>query len=269
MVHQPGPSGVGEQVEVLGFPVAPLPLEAVAGRLASALATGERLRVVTLNPEMLMAALNHPELEKAIRDADLIVPDGIGIVWALRRQGWRRQRRVTGVDLVETLLAREQARAQPREQTRRRLFLLGGEPGVGEEAAARIERRWPGITVAGIHHGFFSPEESAKIVSLVNQARADLLLVGMGVPRQEIWLHQYWPSLQVTVGIGVGGLLDLWAGRRKRAPVLLRKTGLEWVYRVWREPARWRRLKVLPAFIRMVRAEQPASRRIDEEERRW
>ncbi|MBA2132646.1 WecB/TagA/CpsF family glycosyltransferase [Capillibacterium thermochitinicola] len=251
MVYQPGAGGTGARVrvEVLGFPVDPLPLGTVVDRLSSALATGERLRVVTLNPEMVMAALNHPELGKAIHGAGLVVPDGIGIVWALRRQGWRRQRRVTGVDLVETLLAREQPR-------RRRLFLLGGEPGVGERAAAKIEQRWPGIAVAGVHHGFFAPEENAKVVGLINQARADLLLVGMGVPRQEVWLHQYWSALQVAVGIGVGGLLDLWAGRSKRAPVLLRNLGLEWAYRVWREPARWRRITVLPAFIRMVRAEQ-------------
>lgn len=251
MVHQSGASDATGRVEVLGFPVDPIPLEAAVWRLSSALAAGgERLRVVTLNPEMLMAGLADPGLGKALRSADLVVPDGIGIVWALRRQGRCQQRRVTGVDLVETLLTQEQTRPL-------RLFLLGGEPGVGVAAAAKIEQRWPGITVAGVAHGFFPPEEDAKIVNKINQARTDLLLVGMGVPRQERWLHQYWPDLTVTVGIGVGGLLDLWAGRSKRAPALLRRSGLEWAYRVWREPARWQRLRVLPVFIRMVRAEQP------------
>ena len=255
MVHQTGEGGATGRVGVLGFPVDPIPLEAAVDRLSSALAAdGERLRVVTLNPEMLMAGLDDPALQKALRGADLVVPDGIGIVWAMRRQGWRQQERVTGVDLVETLLTRGLTRGL-------RLFLLGGEPGVGEEAAAKIQQRWPGISVAGVAHGFFPPEESAKIVAMINQARADLLLVGMGVPRQEIWLHKYWSDLAVTVGIGVGGLLDLWAGRSKRAPALLRNAGLEWAYRVWREPARWQRLRVLPSFIRMVRAEQPDNKK--------
>lgn len=250
MVYQPGAGGAGERLGVLGFPVDPLSLTAAVDRLAAALAVGERLRVVTLNPEMVMAGLDHPELQKALRGADLVVPDGIGIVWALRRQGWHQQERVTGVDLVETLLAREQAGGY-------RLFLLGGEPGVGEQAAARIRQRWPGLSVAGVAHGFFSPADDARVVAAINQARADLLLVGMGIPRQELWLDRYWSDLAVTVGIGVGGLLDLWAGRSKRAPVWLRNIGLEWAYRVWREPARWRRLRVLPPFVHMVRAVHP------------
>ncbi|NLC53513.1 MAG: WecB/TagA/CpsF family glycosyltransferase [Firmicutes bacterium] len=254
MVHQPGADGAFGQVGVLGIPVDPVSLEVAVDRLSSALAGGERLRVVTLNPEMVMAGLADPVLQKALRGADLVVPDGIGIVWALRRQGWRQQKRVTGVDLVETLLTREQP-------PRLRLFLLGGEPGVGEKAAAKIEQRWPGLSVAGVVHGFFAPEENAKIVTLINQARVDLLLVGMGVPRQEIWLDQHWSDLAVSVGIGVGGLLDLWAGRSKRAPALFRNTGLEWAYRAWREPARRQRLRVLPSFIRMVRAEQPKNKK--------
>lgn len=249
MVTEPVGGGAGRRVAVLGFPVDPLPLEVAVGRLSSALSSAhERLRVVTLNPEMLMAGLADPALRAALYGADLVVPDGIGIVWALRRQGVRQPGRVTGVDLVETLFAQEHPRAL-------RVFLLGGQPGVGAEAAARIRQRWPGVQVVGFAHGYFAPEENEGLIAMINEAGADLLLVGMGVPRQEIWLEQHWPNLVVRLGIGVGGLLDLWAGRTRRAPALIRSIGLEWAYRACREPVRWRRLRVLPSFIRMVRAE--------------
>jgi N-acetylglucosaminyldiphosphoundecaprenol N-acetyl-beta-D-mannosaminyltransferase len=197
---------------------------------------------------MVMAGLDNPELGAALRSAELVVPDGTGVVWALRRAGLRQQLRVTGVDLVEALLLRCAAQGL-------RLFLLGGQPGVAEEAAANLCRCYPGLDLVGVAHGYFSPAENSKVVAMINRARPDLLLVGMGVPRQEIWLQRQWGSLTVAVGIGVGGLLDLWAGRTKRAPDLLQTLGLEWAYRVWREPSRWHRLRVLPTFIRRVRAE--------------
>jgi len=212
---------------------------------------------------MLMAGLNDPVLGRALSGADLVVPDGIGIVWALRRAGRHQQQRVTGVDLVETLLTEQAAKGL-------RVFLLGGKPGVAETAKTNLERRWPGIQVAGCHHGYFSPAENEEVVGRINQAKPALLLVGMGVPRQEIWLYNQWSKLMVPVGIGVGGLLDLWAGRTKRAPAFLRSMGLEWLYRVCREPARWRRLLVLPGFIWKVWTEQRGGgKRVNEEETEW
>ena len=191
---------------------------------------------------MVMAGLKDPALGRALRNGDLVVPDGIGIVWALRRAGCPQQQRVTGVDLVETLLTETAADGLE-------VFLLGGQPGVAEKAQARLEQRWPGIRVVGCHHGYFSAAEEEEVVRRINQARPGLLLVGMGVPRQEIWLERHWRNLTVPVGIGVGGLFDLWGGRTKRAPAFLRKAGLEWLYRAWREPARWYRLRVLPGFV--------------------
>jgi len=229
---------------VLGFPVQAIDLETAVGRLRAVLSgeRQERLRVVTLNPEMVMAGLKDPALGRALRSGDLVVPDGIGIVWALRRAGYPQRQRVTGVDLVETLLTKTALDGL-------RVFLLGGKPGVAEMAKARLERRWPGIQVVGCSHGYFSPAEDGEVVRRINQTRPALLLAGMGVPRQEIWLAEQWGNLTVPVGIGVGGLLDLWAGRTKRAPAALRQAGLEWLYRVWREPARWYRLRVLPGFV--------------------
>lgn len=239
------------KIKVLGFPVAAIDLATAVRQLGAVLASKQkgRIRVVTLNPEMLMAGLNNPELGQALCSADLVVPDGIGIVWALRRAGYRQQQRVTGVDLVETVLTEEASAGL-------RLFLLGGKPGVAEEAKTNLQRRWSTLQVVGYHHGYFSSGENKSVVQLINQAQPDLLLVGMGVPRQEIWLAKQWSNLTVPVGIGIGGLLDLWANRTKRAPLLIRRMGLEWAYRAWREPARWYRLRVLPAFIFKVWVEQ-------------
>jgi N-acetylglucosaminyldiphosphoundecaprenol N-acetyl-beta-D-mannosaminyltransferase len=253
-----------QTVTVLGFPVHRIDLEQAARLLWEAIRSQPqvRIRVATLNPEMVMAGLDNLELGAALRSAELVVPDGSGIVWALRRAGLRQQQRVTGVDLVETLLLRCAAQGL-------RLFLLGGQPGVAEAAAANLRCRYPGVDLVGVAHGYFSPDENGKMVAMINRTRPDLLLVGMGVPRQEIWLQRQWGSLTVSVGIGVGGLLDLWAGRTKRAPAFFQTVGLEWAYRVWREPTRWRRLRVLPTFVRRVWAENGAKKQVSEGETRW
>lgn len=265
MVASTVTDGAGRRVKVLGFPVQVIDVETAARSVKTVLSSAKqgRLRVVTLNPEMLMAGLNDPELGRALSGADLVVPDGIGIVWALRRAGYPQRQRVTGVELVETILTQLAAGGL-------RVFLLGGKPGVAETAKANLERRWPGIQVVGCGHGYFSPTENEEVVRRINQARPALLLVGMGVPRQEIWLYNQWGNLTVPVGIGVGGLLDLWAGRTKRAPAFLRRMGLEWLYRAWREPARWYRLRVLPGFIWKVWAEQRGGKKeVNREETGW
>lgn len=189
-----------------------------------------------------MLGMRDARLAAALTRADLVVPDGIGIVWALRRAGNKRQQRVTGVDLVETLLARMALAGL-------KIYLLGGKPGVAVAAAAQLVKRWPQVQVVGCHHGYFADEASPGLIAEINQAGPALLLVGMGVPRQETWLAEHWSELSVPLGIGIGGLLDLWAGRTVRAPYFIRKIGLEWAFRVWKEPQRWKRLRVLPEFI--------------------
>jgi len=240
--------------KILGYPVNLIGLEETVALLEKLLLAAEegekaRLRVVTLNPEMLMLGQMDPRLDSALQRADLIVPDGIGIVWALRRAGYKRQQRVTGVDLVESLLTRMAPAGL-------KVYLLGGEPGVAEAAAAQLQNRWPQVQVVGCHHGYFAEEMSPGLIKEINAAEPALLLAGMGVPRQETWLAEHWPALKVPLGIGVGGLLDLWAGRTVRAPRFLQRIGLEWAFRAWKEPQRLKRLRVLPKFIWRVWREQ-------------
>ncbi|HBG17150.1 MAG TPA: glycosyltransferase [Firmicutes bacterium] len=258
MVSSAHRADFSEVRKILGFRVNIINLEETVELVEKLLASSlekqgkRRVRIVTLNPEMLMMGVKDPQLFVALQSADLVVPDGIGVVWALRRTGVKQQQRVTGIDLVEKVIARQ--------TNGLRIYLLGGKPGVVEVAALNLVRRWPAVKVAGSYHGYFPPEENQKIIQDINQVRPDLLLVGMGVPRQEIWLHSHWQALEASVGIGVGGLFDVWAGRVKRAPKILRNMGLEWVYRAWKEPERCKRLLVLPEFMSRVWRERLTSR---------
>jgi N-acetylglucosaminyldiphosphoundecaprenol N-acetyl-beta-D-mannosaminyltransferase len=205
--------------------------------------------VVTLNPEMVMAARADPTLRALIAGADLVLPDGVGVVWAARRHGAARTRRLTGVDLLTALAELAAARGW-------RVFLLGAPPGVAEAAARALRARWPALVIAGTHAGGAGPSEDAATRQLVRGSGADLLFVAYGTPAQELWLARNRTALGPAVGIGVGGAFDMLAGRVPRAPRWLRRRGLEWAWRLARQPWRWRRMLALPRFAALVLAER-------------
>ncbi|MEW6047908.1 MAG: WecB/TagA/CpsF family glycosyltransferase, partial [Bacillota bacterium] len=253
---QPGP------YEILGLPVHPVGLEEAAALVTRWVqerdgASGLLRHVVTLNPEMVMRARKDPGLAGVVSRAELVVPDGIGVVWAARMLGRPALGRVPGVELAERCL-RELARLNLP------VFLVGGEPpgpdgpGVAEEAARRLQARpdLAGLRVAGTHHGYFAfgSDEEERLLRAIEAARPALLLVGMGVPRQEAWIDHRRERLRraVRVAIGVGGSLDVWAGRTRRAPPAVRRLGLEWLFRAATQPWRLKRLAALPAFAGAV-----------------
>ncbi len=210
-------------------------------RVQGFLAEPKTHQVVTLNPEILVRAQEDPSLRRAILEAELVTPDGVGILWAARRRlGVQLKERVTGVDLSLALL---------RSFPGLRVYLLGGRPGVAERAAKRVVEL--GGVVVGFHHGYFGPEEEAKVVEAIAQARPDLLLVGMG-ERQEAFIHRNKPHLGARVAIGVGGTLDVLAGVARRPPLWAQRLGLEWLLRVGLDPKRWRRAPRLWRFIWLV-----------------
>ncbi|HEY8344458.1 MAG TPA: WecB/TagA/CpsF family glycosyltransferase [Bacillota bacterium] len=239
-----GTSEVDARVFVLDIPVHVISPGEALEVLVRAVETGRKMRIITLNPEMVMRAQTDQRFAQAVRQGHLCVPDGIGIVWAMRRKGIRGQARISGVDLIEGLLDHY---AEYKEELK--LFLLGGRPGVAQEAGERMKRRWPSVQIVGSRHGYFTAEEDEEIMEEVNNGAPDLLLVGMGLPRQELWLTEHWERLQVKLAVGIGGGLDLWAGRARRAPRLVRSLGLEWLFRTLQEPQRFSRLKVLPKFV--------------------
>jgi len=233
------------RTEILGAGVDAVTLEEAAGRVAGLVERGGSHRVITLNPELLYRAQFDRRLMEMIRRADLVTADGVGIVWAARLAGRPVPERVTGIDLMLRLAGRA-------AEAGWRVFLLGAAPGVAEKAGSELCRLFPGLVVAGTHHGYFLEKDSPEVAKAVRRARADLLFVGMGAPRQELWLEEHLPATGAAVGMGVGGSLDVLAGVARRAPEWVQRLGAEWLYRLVKEPSRWRRQLVLPLFAWLV-----------------
>lgn len=210
--------------------------------------------VVTLNPEILMAAERDPLLRLAVESADLVVADGVGLVWAAAMLGRPLPERVPGVELLEALLA-DAARLGLR------VFFLGARPEVVAEAARRAVGRFPGLRLVGHHHGYFRAAEEEAVVAAVRAAAPDLLFAGMGAERELKWLFRHRERLGARVAMGVGGSFDVLAGRLRRAPAWVRRLHLEWLFRLLQEPWRWRRQRVLPRFALRVVGEALRVRR--------
>lgn len=226
--------------------------EAVA-RCITFVAEGRR-SVVTPNPEIVMAAGEDGELRHALARADLAIPDGGGLLLAARLWGQPLRAQVRGSDLTTRLLAEAAARGW-------RVFLLGGAPGVAAEAAARLTDRWPALRIVGTDAGRADEaHDEATRGALAVAGRVDLLLVAFGAPRQERWLARNVPTLDVGVALGVGGTLDFLAGRVRRAPRLVRRARLEWLFRLIVQPWRWRRQLRAARFFPLIARRAPHER---------
>jgi N-acetylglucosaminyldiphosphoundecaprenol N-acetyl-beta-D-mannosaminyltransferase len=200
-------------------------------------------RIATVNPEFLMEARDDPTFAAVLNAADIATADGAGVLWAAQRFGRRLRGRVTGSDLALRIIREASARSW-------RLFLLGAAPGVAERVAAMAVSRAPGVAIVGCHAGDPAPEYDDVLVARVRAARPDILLVAYPFRAQEHWIARNLTRLQVPVTIGVGGAFDFIAGVVPRAPAWMRRLGLEWAYRVLRQPWRWRRIvRAVPAFI--------------------
>lgn len=199
-------------------------------------------QIVTVNVEFIMAAQRDEAFRRIINGASLVLPDGIGVVWASRLLGNALRERVGGTDMVSSLshLAATESYG---------IFLLGAAPGVAELAAQDLCTRYPGLRVLGTYAGSPLPEEEDHIVARIRRAKPDLLFVAYGAPRQDKWIHRNLSRLGVPVAMGVGGAFDFISGRAMRAPRWIQQLGLEWVHRLIREPWRWRRMLALPRFV--------------------
>jgi N-acetylglucosaminyldiphosphoundecaprenol N-acetyl-beta-D-mannosaminyltransferase len=201
--------------------------------------------VATVNPEFVMRARTDQRFREVLESAALCLADGIGVVWAMRRQGCPQYERVPGSDLVPLLAAACARRGW-------RPFLLGARPGVAEEAARRLETDNPGLVVAGTYAGSPWPDDDEEALRRVAAVRPDVLLVAYGAPHQELWFARNRGRLDVPVAMGVGGTFDFLAGRVRRAPLWMQRTHLEWLWRLLLQPARARRMVVLPFYALAV-----------------
>jgi len=198
------------------------------------IAWGKPHQIVTVNPEFVMEARRDPEFRHIVNGAALAIPDGVGLLWAGRLLGQPLRERVTGSDGVPRIAERAAEKGW-------RLFLLGAQPGVAEETARWLVRCYSGLEIAGTYAGSPAAEEEARIVNLVRRARPDVLFVAYGHPRQDKWIARNLEPLGVPVCMGVGGAFDFIVGVQSRAPVWMQRAGLEHLYRLLRQPWRWRR----------------------------
>lgn len=197
--------------------------------------------IVTLNAEMVMMSEQNPALANIIHQADLVIPDGSGIIFYL----WLRRRkanRCPGIELAELLIKLAgQSASCP-------IFFYGGKPHVVEKTAQFWQKQIPNLAIAGFQHGYIKGEEEWRLKETLKQLQPGLILVGLGVPRQEMWISENRHLCPNSIWIGVGGSLDIWSGEKNRAPAWLRNNSLEWLYRLYQEPWRWKRMLVLPQF---------------------
>lgn len=250
-----GAPAVTGRLEIMGVPVDPLTVDQAVRRIEEFIkspAAGRTRLVLTPNPEIIWAARRDADLRRILREADLALADGAGVVWAGRRLGTPVPERVTGIDVMHRLLALAAARGYA-------VFFLGARPGVIEAAANAAREAYPGLAVAGYHHGYFSPGEEAAVAEMIRRAGSDILFTGMGFPRDQKWLDRWKHRLGVPVAMGVGGAFDVLAGVVRRAPLWMQKTHIEWLFRLIQQPSRWRRMTVLPRFALAILRSHPPS----------
>lgn len=206
---------------------------------------GEPSHIITLNAEIVYQAQENPDLLNIINAADLVTPDGIGIVWAGRKLGYPFQQRVTGIDLLYLLCAEA-------VKENWKIYLLGAAPGVAEEAGRKLCSTYQGLQICGCHDGYFSDQDADEVIAGIQSKKPDILFVALGAPKQEFWIKQHKQALNVPVSIGVGGSFDVVAGIKERAPEWMIKANLEWLYRLLKEPSRFQRQLALPKFAWLV-----------------
>ena len=195
---------------------------------------------VTPNPEIVETCREDPEAAEAVNGADLVLPDGIGIIYGAKLLGTPLKGRVTGIAFAQALME-QMARGN------RKLFLLGSKPGVAEQAAENLRREHPGLRIAGTHDGYF--QEDGPVVEEIRNSGADVVFVCLGAPKQEKWMRRNGEATGAHLLVGLGGCLDVFSGQVKRAPVVFQKLGLEWFHRLITHPTRIGRMMKLPVFL--------------------
>ena len=203
--------------------------------------------VFTPNAEIVMAAYRDPNLMQILNSSDLLLADGAGVILASKILKQGIPEKVSGVDLVKNLFILS-------EKEHFKFFIYGGKPGVAQKAADNISKDFPGAIIAGFRHGYNKLEEENEIIEQINASGADILLVALGVPKQEKWIYSNIHKLKTRVCMGIGGSIDIFAGVTKKTPEFMRRNGLEWLHRLYKEPKRYKRMLDLPKFVMLVLA---------------
>lgn len=239
-----------QRVRVLGVPVDSVDMPGVLKRIDSLIKNGKRgSYILAINPEKVIFLQKDRFLKQMFENAALLIPDGIGVVHAVRLLYGLDVERVPGADLMHHL-CRESARKGYR------IFVYGASEEVNRESVRTLRQLYPGIHLVGRCNGYMTEESMNDLIEEINKSNADVLFIALGSPRQEQWIQKYLPRLKVKVCQGVGGTLDTISGKKRRAPVFVRRLGLEWLYRLVCEPRRIRRQIVYPLFTIKVLLEK-------------
>ena len=235
------------RIKVLDVPFDNITMSDAVSAAMEAIHQRKASYVVTPNPEIVMMARENQELKDTITNAGLVLPDGIGIIYGGKILGTPLQERVPGIDFASEVM-------QQLANEKGSVYLLGAKPGVAAQAAVNLENLFHGLVVAGTHDGYFT--DDTPIVDEINRLKPDFLIVCLGFPKQEFWMRDHASCLDVGLMAGLGGSLDVFAGVVQRAPVMWQKMGLEWLYRLLKEPSRLGRMMKLPQFLLCVMKER-------------
>ncbi len=236
------------KTDILGVQVDNLVMSEVMSKIDLYLKEDTHRMIFTPNPEMIMAAREDDYFFEVLNSADIVIPDGIGVVYASKLNKVKISERVAGCDVVFNMLEKY-------KDSNKTIYFLGAGKGVAEKAKANIEEKYKGLKIVGVHDGYFDAEEEAKIINEINELKPDILLVGLGLAKQEKWIFEH-RNLNVKLSMGVGGVIDVMAGIVNRAPEIFIKLNLEWFYRVLKQPSRFFRILKLPIFVLTVFCEK-------------
>lgn len=235
------------RIDVMGVGFDSLTMDEAVARARDLMAERRAAYVVTPNPEIVMLCREDPAAMQAVQGADLVLPDGIGVIYGAKILGTPLRAKLPGIDFASALMAQM-------GQEGKSVFLLGAKPGVADAAAEKMRARFPGLVIAGTNDGYFQDDD--PVVEKINAAQPDLLLVCLGAPKQELFMAKYGEATGCHLLMGLGGSMDIFAGVAQRAPEFYCKHNLEWFYRLIKNPSRFGRMMKLPLFLVHVSGEK-------------
>ncbi len=232
-----------DEVTLLGLKIDRVTVDDALQIIEDHIARHAVCHVVTCDASMVVLAREDAELKQIVNNAELVTPDGSGILWASRLLGKAITQRVSGVDLVAHL-----CRLSAEPEKGYRVYFVGAAPGVAEQAADNLRLRYPGTQIVGTRHGYFKPDEEQSVADEIAAAKPDVVLVAFGIPKQEKFITKYKHAIGASIYIGIGGSFDVYSGLVKRAPVWMQNAGLEWVFRLAQNPKKISKVMTLPRF---------------------
>ena len=231
------------KTEIMGVCFDNFPVEESVQKAMQSLKEGKKFFIVTPNPEIVNVAIKDEKYKNVLNSADVVTPDGIGIVYASKMLGGSVKKRAPGFDIVKGIL-------KELSDIGGSVYLFGGKPGVADMAAEKVANDYKGIKIAGTDNGYF--DDDTKIIENINNSKPDFLLVCLGAPKQEMWISKNMDNLNAGIFIGAGGSIDVLSGQTKRAPEVFIKLNCEWLYRLLKEPKRIGRMAKIPVFLLKV-----------------